>query len=404
MKKEFIKLIVMICGFVLVLAACKKADDYKKYLVDGEIIYPAKADSIVVSSGDGRIMLSWVKSDPKVTNYIVYWNLGGDSLSVGEDNVMPLLQGDTVRVTIDGLEEANYEFEVIAEDSDNNRSIKSFVGGRVYGEMYKAGLMSRMYRGATFIGTDDFVTVWWYNADSTDVEQEITYINQQNIEVVKQVDSEDLSSIITGYKEGTQIRIRSGYLPHKNAIDTFYTDYHIIEPLKRSLQLDKSKFLEYSLPGDVSSAWGWGLPYLWDNNINEGRGFHTPDVTAPVHFNIDLGIKTNLQQLKVWQRQSQPFDGGNLRKFEIWGSNEPSSNGSYEGWIKLLECNSVKPSGLPVGSVSDEDKALVAAGELFVFPVGTPAVRYVRVRFIDNWSEESNSFHMMETTFWGSQE
>lgn len=404
MKRNVIQMMAVAGLFMWAMLSCRKADDYKKYLVDGEIIYPAKPDSIRVHPGEERIMLSWVKSDPKVVRYVIYWGLGMDSLEVTHEQLGPLSQGDTVRVMINDLEEADYEFEVVSLDGDNNRSVKTAVRGRVYGELYRSALAPRLPRGITFIEGDDFADLWWYNADSTDVGLEIQYTNRFNVQVTKQVKPSELISTLMQYKEGTEIQYRSRFIPDSAALDTFYTPYQTIPAPQRAAALDKSTFAVYPLPGDVASAWGWELPYLWDNDINEGRGFHTPDVTEPVHFNIDLGIRIGLQQLRVWQRQSMPFDGGNLKKFEIWGSNVPSADGSFEGWTKLLECNSVKPSGLPVGSVNDEDVAVVSAGELFVFPVDTPPVRYVRIRFMDNWSETVKSYHMMEADFWGAEQ
>lgn len=404
MKKYIIQAMAIAGLFMWTISSCRKADDYKKYLADGEIIYPAKPDSIGVNPGEERIMLSWVKSDPKVVRYVIYWGLGTDSLEVTREQLSPLSQGDTVRVVINDLEEADYEFEVVSLDADNNRSVKTAVRGRVYGELYRSTLAPRLPRGITFIDGDDFANLWWYSADSADVGLEIRYTNGLNKQVVKHVAPNKLVSTLEEYKEGTEIQYRSLFIPDSAALDTFYTAYQTIQAPQRATALDKSTFAVYPLPGDVASAWGWELPYLWDNDINEGRGFHTPDVTEPVHSNIDLGAQIALQQVRVWQRQSMPFDGGNLKKFEIWGSNEPSADGSFEGWIKLLECNSVKPSGLPVGSVNEEDQAVVAAGELFVFPINTPSVRYVRIRFIDNWSETVKSYHMMEADFWGGKQ
>jgi hypothetical protein len=40
-------------------------------------------------------------------------------------------------------------------------------------------------------------------------------------------------------------------------------------------------------------------------------------------------------------------------------------------------------------------------GEEFVFPVGTPPVRYIRMEIIKNWSN-TDFFHAYEITFWGN--
>src|SRR3546814_1834519 len=66
----------------LALFSCREADEYKMYMHDGEIIYPAKADSVLAYAGRGRVMLSWIKTDPRVIRYVVYWNMETDSILI----------------------------------------------------------------------------------------------------------------------------------------------------------------------------------------------------------------------------------------------------------------------------------------------------------------------------------
>lgn len=174
-------------------------------------------------------------------------------------------------------------------------------------------------------------------------------------------------------------------------------------------QLDRTKFSEYRLPTDEESAWGWTMPHIWDgvivNNTNVDKpGFHTAPGRWPQHFTFSLGVEAKLSRFRFWQRGSWiAFTDRNIKKFEVWGSNDPASDGSYDGWTLLLEGESVKPSGLPMGQNSDEDLALVGAGEEFVFPAGTPAVKYIRIKVLETWSG-ADSFYIMQVAFWGSDE
>src|SRR3546814_5591140 len=87
-----------------------------------------------------------------------------------------------------------------------------------------------------------------------------------------------------------------------------------------------------------------------------------------MHFTFDLGVSARLYEMKTWQREAGNgyFNEGNPRKFEIWGINEePPADGSYTGWTKLGEFESIKPSGLPVGTLSEEDQVAAASGEVF---------------------------------------
>jgi hypothetical protein len=65
-----------------------------------------------------------------------------------------------------------------------------------------------------------------------------------------------------------------------------------------------------------------------------------------------------------------------------------------------MECESIKPSGLPEGQLSDEDVALVAAGEEFTCPAEAPASRYLRIKVLENWSN-GDFFHIMEMAVYG---
>lgn len=195
-----------------------------------------------------------------------------------------------------------------------------------------------------------------------------------------------------------------------------YSDTLVVEktPLFEKM-LDKSLFREYRLPGDASAGWGWVMPRLWDGSIDEPNGFHTePQDTKdkpsgfPHHYSFDLGVTAKLSRFKFYQRgiissTSFLYAHGNPRKFEIWGSTNPNPDGSFDGWIKLKDCESIKPSGLSIGQVSNEDRAYAAAGEEYVFALDAPAVRYIRVNVLSNWGGDSYS-HIMEMTFWGAEQ
>jgi hypothetical protein len=172
-------------------------------------------------------------------------------------------------------------------------------------------------------------------------------------------------------------------------------------------QLDRTKFFEYYLPTDEKAAWSWWMPYIWDgvivNNTNVDKpGFHTAPGRWPQWFTFSLGVNARLSRFRFWQRGSWvAFTDRNIKKFELWGSNDPAKDGSWTGWTLLLEGESVKPSGLPMGTNSPEDLALVGAGEEFVFPPGTPAMKYIRMKVLETWGN-NDSFYIMQVAFWGT--
>lgn len=186
------------------------------------------------------------------------------------------------------------------------------------------------------------------------------------------------------------------------------TLFRTCKPLFETL-IDKKKFKDLALPGDMniphSNYPQWVLSRIWDNITTGGECFfHTSgNIPMPSHFSIDLGQKVKLSRFKYWQRPSDVFKNQNVRKFEIWGSNNPNQDGSWDGWTKLGDFESIKPSGRPDGEVTNEDKDYAAKGEDFDMPMGAPAYRYLRWNSIETWSK-IKCVSIAELTFWGKVE
>ncbi len=161
------------------------------------------------------------------------------------------------------------------------------------------------------------------------------------------------------------------------------------------------KFKALLLSGDEPDAWGWTLPNAFDGNL--GTGFHTANNSGrwPQTISFDLNLTGKISRIKIWQRQEDwEFRHGNLKRFEIWGTNDGEHMNDWSVWTKMMECESIKPSGLPLGQLSDEDRAAVAAGEEFTCSPDFPAVRYLRLKAIETWSG-GDFFHFMEIKVFG---
>jgi hypothetical protein len=182
-----------------------------------------------------------------------------------------------------------------------------------------------------------------------------------------------------------------------------------IKPMFEQL-FDRLNFRALSVPGDEPDAWGWRLSNLFDGKIDGTNGFHTGQGSGrwPQWVTFDMGVTGKISRIKVWQRgESQGekwyFRHGNLKRFEIWGTNSAEDLANWDVWTRLIACESVKPSGLPLGQYSDEDIALVTAGEEFVCPPEMPAVRYMRLKALENWTG-GDFFHIMELEVYGQIE
>jgi len=157
-------------------------------------------------------------------------------------------------------------------------------------------------------------------------------------------------------------------------------------------RLDLTKFKGLILPGDLKLD-GYGPMENLFNGNNEWNAFnlaHSPDFNPsefPVWFTFDMGQLAQLSRFTYWQRLMDNgkflYDNGSIKEWEVWGRADlPAGDGSWDGWTKLMDCESIKPSGWPVGSNSDEDIVHARNGEEFEFPMDTPPVRYIRFKIL----------------------
>ena len=118
------------------------------------------------------------------------------------------------------------------------------------------------------------------------------------------------------------------------------------------------------------NAWGGALWKAWDNayeNTNYAHSDNTNPIVFPAWFTFHLGEKALLKRFDLFSvvRDDLNYNGGNMKSWEIWGREDEPANSSWDGWTKLITCNSFKPSGKPVGENTDEDNSYIAKGEKF---------------------------------------
>ncbi|GAA4912055.1 DUF4959 domain-containing protein [Mucilaginibacter defluvii] len=158
-------------------------------------------------------------------------------------------------------------------------------------------------------------------------------------------------------------------------------------------KLDPSKFRGFVLPGDAPQVTnGARLEYAWDGNLGWPYTSFTAQVTGgtnPHIITFDTGVEAKIS--RIWIR---PFPEGTrfyylstMRRFEIYGSTNPSLNGALDGsWTLMGSYEVKKPSGLPYGTDNAEDQATAAAGFSWEVDLNAPKVRYIRIRCLENWA------------------
>lgn len=151
--------------------------------------------------------------------------------------------------------------------------------------------------------------------------------------------------------------------------------------------LDKSKFKKVTLPTDYNLGYGGNnLENIWNNKFGIPDYVSTPGYGLPQWFTFDLGVTAKLSRIRVHLRTATGYlyNSGAVKTWELWGSNNPNPDGSWDSWTLLRKCQSIKPSGLPAGQVTNEDLVYATAGEEFSFE-NIPNVRYIRWKTLANW-------------------
>jgi len=203
------------------------------------------------------------------------------------------------------------------------------------------------------------------------------------------------------------VQIRDKWENFSNKLDTTVTPIY-------EMEMNKAKFREVKLPTDALQWSNIPMTNLWSNSLVGGsavsnRGtawYRTANGSGiPHHFTFELGVTAKLSRYIQHQRGviSEPelvYNAGNPRYWEVWGATHPDPSGSWEGWTKLLDCTSIKPSGQPLTQNSDEDVAYALAGEEFEFPFDAPPVRYIRIKILGTWGL-TDFMHIGELTFFG---
>lgn len=225
----------------------------------------------------------------------------------------------------------------------------------------------------------------------------------------------------TAYTKAIEGRIRlRGYEPVEREFAVYVTDRwnNKSDTLIRSLipvyeiKFNKALYKEVNLPGDTYTPHSGAnrarpMPILWSEPITSATIFHTrPADVMPQHFTWDMGVKAKLSRYILYpdaNSNAVMFGPGAPKVWELWGSNAPNPDGTFESWTKVGTFTSNKPSGLPLGQLSDEDIQQCKNGEEFEVDPQVGAYRYWRWRSLENWGNLSY-IYMSRFTFFGIAE
>lgn len=188
---------------------------------------------------------------------------------------------------------------------------------------------------------------------------------------------------------------------------------------------DVNRIASYPLPSDITYEFpltarqpfhtgaGTGVgnvPCLWNGEthapFSKSPFFFFQNITAGLPFSglpssitIDLGRRYTLSRFVYWPRASSStsiqynyiFGTTHVKTFELWASNNPSPDGSYDSWTKIGFFESVRPSGntTPGNDYNtEEDRRIAVTGESYDMPEDIAAYRYIRYKVFSTWGSQ----------------
>ncbi|SHJ33177.1 protein of unknown function [Arenibacter nanhaiticus] len=394
MKKIFSLLFVCL----LLVVACEEDYEHTPITIDGEA--PAGVENVQFTPvyGGFRITYDLPKDSDLLYVKAVYNNSKGEQVetrSSGYTNKIEILGfGDTEEKTI----------TLIAVDRSENASKPvSFTGNPLTPpvKIIEQNLaITQDFGGAKF---------HWVNEEKTPISISLFAENdKKELEEVRTIytSQSETSFSLRGYESVEQkfaAVIRDRY---DNFSDTIYpaTPNKMIIPLFEE-RLDKKQFKKLILANDTNwDAWEGDYTNFYDDDMKSI--VHTQgDRPNPQIFSIDLGVVVKLSRFTLYQRLSHgslhAYTHGNPKKYTVYGAKElPADPENLENWILLRECESIKPSGLPIGQNTDEDIDHLNAGDEYTFDEA-PEIRYFRLAVHETW-DGAGYINASEITFWGN--
>jgi hypothetical protein len=174
-----------------------------------------------------------------------------------------------------------------------------------------------------------------------------------------------------------------------NKTDTVYKDIKALY----EVEFPSSNFSAFVLPGDAPQVTnGAALPFAWDGKLGWPFTSFTDQFTGgpnPHMVTFSLGVLGKISRIFIipFPEGTRYYYLSTMKRFEIYGSSNPSLSGALDNtWNLLGSYTVVKPSGLPYGTDNGTDQATAAAGFNWEVDLAAPKVKYIRVRCLENFA------------------
>lgn len=314
-KKYWSKLLFIL--LIGLLMACSKEYTNISQPTEGGAFVP-QARHAELFSGHHRLLFVWPNPDPRVAHVIIYWNDRQDSL---KHLLSP--NTDTLRLSLNDLEEGEHHLDVITFNAAGNTSGKVLLSGHVYGERYvetweKRNLYDINYR----YESDKIDLIWDESIDSRIAGSEIHYTDKNGNQQTYFFSTHELHGVIENlpaHTEGT-LRHRTAYLPGNNSIDTLFSNYEEFTYTNRRAVFD-------SFPGwkfrckvlvETKTIKDHGGPFAFKNKMDEAL------VRAGAKFRVSGLNDAGNNEIHFYMTEFIPFEGSSGQFRYIRGVDDPN--------------------------------------------------------------------------------
>lgn len=380
------KYIYYLLSIVLLLSACKDVELGPITQEDGTA--PAIISDVTVKTIPGGAVITYqLPTDPDLL-YIE----ASYQLSNGENKVLTASY-NTRSISVEGFAEVKeYEVSLSSVDRSGNRSAPYTVKFTPDTPPV-ISVLSTLSMQADFGG----IRLEWDNPSKAELAILIYRTDSIGDNVI--IDTQYSSTAKGAYTVRGQDTISTNYSVRLRDKWNNYSEIKskTLTPIFE-MKLDRLIFRSLGADfGDRVGSYG-DIPRLWDNNFLDNAITDVKTV-APWYASFSIAnVPVRLSRVIVWQyawadigNYGHYYAGNNMRRFELWGSNDPTPDMS--GWVKLDNCEIIKPSGLPFAfgsdNMSNEDFDLARnKGHEFMIPLSAPAVRYIRLVSLEGFETD----------------
>ncbi len=275
MKKTIINIAVIALASVTALSCYKQDDIYREYIVVGGHTYPAKAISLKAAPGHNRVVLSWdLPNDPSIRTAKVYWDNYTDSIAVDYAD----FPDGHVSVSVPGLEERSYTFDVVNFDEPGNRSLASELTARPLGISWLVTHTERRIYSCIMDGDDAIITMTRSTDEMVATKFMVRDLSGGWKEYEKTMGADETVIRIPGVMKGKRFKYTSSY-KQEDAVEEIWNPNWTVSEMGVSYPLDGKDWDIKVTEGQTRTGYGPELIFDGLTEDTKSRYFSSSSTT-----------------------------------------------------------------------------------------------------------------------------